>query len=61
MKDMDYRVIIAGCRDFNEYALLRERHERQTHGQTHWCFFGNGGTLKEGVRHIDNKGENTSP
>jgi len=25
MKDMDYRVIIAGCRDFDEYALLKER------------------------------------
>ena len=25
MKDMDYRVIIAGCRDFDDYALLKER------------------------------------
>lgn len=25
MKDMNYRVIIAGCRDFDDYALLKER------------------------------------
>ena len=26
-KDMDYRVIIAGCRDFDNYELLKERCE----------------------------------
>ena len=25
MKDMNYRVIIAGCRNFDDYALLKER------------------------------------